>query len=285
MIKIKHSKYKNTGLIYELLVRQIAADTISKSSSPAITILKEHFGGKSALSKELKLYEFISKNKGVSIQKADSILATILEISRRLDREVLKKQKYSLIKDLKESYDLDEFFSIKIGNYKPFAALYCILESYSTQEMVDPNSLVNNRGTLLEHLTNTKIDKSSIKDSLVEEYSKYDKDLKLLTYKILLEKFNSKYSNLLPQQKKILREFITSASSTVRLRTLVNTELVKLKEEIEKLSVLVEDDIIRIKLQETYKGIKLVDKKTTIKDHHLANLMRYYDLLEELKNL
>ena len=58
MKRIKHSKVKNTGLIFELLVKQIAADTLSKKDSNAVEILKNYFTGKSALVREFKLYEF-----------------------------------------------------------------------------------------------------------------------------------------------------------------------------------------------------------------------------------
>ena len=92
-MKVKHSKFRNTGLIFELLVKQIAADTLSKKESPALNILKKHFTGKTALVKEFKLYEFILKNKGIGQNKAESILSTITEISRKLDQKVLKKQK------------------------------------------------------------------------------------------------------------------------------------------------------------------------------------------------
>ena len=284
-MKVKHSKFRNTGLIFELLVKQIAADTLSKKDSPALNILKEHFTGKTALVKEFKLYEFILKNKGVGQNKAESILSTITEISRKLDQKVLKKQKYDLISDIKESYNLDEFFGIQTTDYKALASLYCLLEAQNNNELVDPNLLINFKSTLLEHLTYKKQADDDVKDTLIEEYSKYDKDLKLLTFKILLEKFNDKYKNLLPSQKRILREFITSVNSTAKLRNIVNEELAVIKEEIEKTINKIKDDVIKIKLEEIKKNISPLSNKDKINDSNLVNLMQYYDLVHELKSL
>jgi len=284
-MRIKHSKYKNTGLIFELLVKQIAADTLNKKDSAAVSILKNNFTGRTALVREFKLYEFILKNKSVSQSKAESIVSTIIEVARTIDRKVLKKQKYSLIKEIKESYDLDEFFSISVKDYKPLAALFCLMEAHKVTDVIDPNFLVDNKTTILEHLTKEQQNRKLVRDTLIEEYSKYDKDLKLLTFKILLEKFNSKYGTLLPEQKNILKEFITSVDSSTRLRNVVNEEFKKLKNVLDKIKATVEDEIVSIKLQEITKAIKPVDKTKRVTDDHLVNIMQYYELIKELKLL
>ena len=284
-MRIKHSKYKNTGLIFELLVKQIAADTLDKKDSAAVSILKNNFTGRTALVREFKLYEFILKNKSVSQSKAESIVSTIIEVGRSIDSKVLKKQKYSLIREIKESYDLDEFFSISVKDYKPLAALFCLMEAHKVTDIIDPNFLVDNKTTILEHLTKEQQNKKLVRDTLIEEYSKYDKDLKLLTFKILLEKFNSKYGTLLPEQKNILKEFITSVDSSTRLRNVVNEEFKKLKTVLDKLKATVEDEIVSIKLQEITKAIKPVAKTKRVTDDHLVNIMQYYELIKELKLL
>ena len=284
-MKVKHSKFRNTGLIFELLVKQIAADTLSKKDSPALAILRKHFTGKTVLVKEFKLYEFILKNKGVGQNKAESILSTITEISRKFDQKILKAQKYALISDIKEAYKSDEFFNIQSTDYKALASLYCLLEAQNNNDLVDPNLLINFKSTLLEHLTTKKQNNTDVKDTLIEEYSKYDKDLKLLAFKILLEKFNDKYKDLLPEQKRILREFITSVNSTTKLRTIVNEELELIIKEVKKSTSKVKDKVVLIKLEEITKSIKPLTNKEKISDTHLINLLQYYDLVQELKRL
>ena len=284
-MKIKHSKLRNTGLIFELLVKQIAADTLSKKDSPALAILKKHFTGRPSLSKEFKLYEFILKNNGVKQSKAEAILSTITEISRKLDSQSLKKQKYKLISDIKESYNIDEFFAIQIRDYKPLASLYCLLEAQNSTSLVNPQLLVDFKTTLLEHLTTSPQNENEVKETLIEEYSKYDKDLRLLTFKILLEKFNDNYKNLLPEQKNILKEFITAVNSTKRLHKLVNTEMEKISQLVKEYSEKVKDNIIKIKLDEISKAIVPISSKEKVTDTHLVNLMQYYELVNELKSL
>ena len=283
-MKIKHSKYKNTGLIFELLVKQIAADTLSRKDSPAVKIMKKFYTGKSSLVREFKLYEYILKNKGVSQQKGETILSTITEISLKLDREAVKKQKYDLIAEIKNSYDLDEFFSMKVRDYKALAALYCLMEAQNA-DLADPQTLVDNKMTVLEHLTESKQNEEDVKDALVEEYAKYDKDLRMLTYKILLEKFNGEYSNFLPEQKAILREFINASESQVKLRTLINEELEKISLAVEEMKTKVKNDIAKIKLDEVAKTIKPLTKQTRVNDSHIVNLLQYYELVRELKTL
>ena len=159
------------------------------------------------------------------------------------------------------------------------------MEAHKVSDVINPNFLVDNKTTLLEHLTKEQQNKKEVRDTLIEEYSKYDKDLKLLTFKILLEKFNSKYGKLLPEQKNILKEFITSVDSSTRLRNIVNEELEKLKEVINNLKETVKDEIVAIKLQEIVKTIKPVAKTKRVTDDHLVNIMQYYELVQELKGL
>jgi len=284
-MKIKHLKLRNTGLIFELLVKQIAADTLSSKDSSAVSIIKKFYAGKTTLAKEFKLYEFILKNKNVSTNKADNIVSTITEISRKLNQDTLKKQKYELIAEIKKSYNLEEFFNIQVNEYKPLAALYCLLEAQNNNELVDPEYLVNNRATVLEHLTNTDINKSDVEDTVIQEFAKYDKDLKLLTFKILLEKFNDRYKDFSPEHKNILREFITSVNSTTRLRNVVNEELDKISKAVGNLIPTIKDDVIKIKLQEVARNIIPLTNKVKVSDTHLVNIMQYYDLIKELKTV
>lgn len=283
-MKIKHSKYKNTGLIFELLVKQIAADTLSRKDSPAVKIMKKFYTGKTSLVREFKLYEYILKNKGVSQSKGETIVSTIIEISSKLDRDAVKKQKYDLIAEIKNSYDLDEFFSMKVRDYKALAALYCLMEAQNA-DLADPQTLVDNKMTILEHLTESKQNEEDVKDALVEEYAKYDKDLRMLTYKILLEKFNGEYENFLPEQKAILREFITASESQVKLRSMINEELEKISLAVEEMKTKVADDIAKIKLDEVAKTIKPLGKQVRVNDTHIVNLLQYYELVNELRNL
>ena len=151
-MKIKHSKFKNTGILFELLVRQIASDTISGADSAAIGLVKKYFS-KSELTKEHKLYQALVSTKALTEGKAESLINATLEISSRLNRSALRKEKYNLIKDIREAYGIEEFFKSKINNYSQYAAAYNLIEAHNSLEFVEPSQVIENKVTLLEHIT------------------------------------------------------------------------------------------------------------------------------------
>jgi hypothetical protein len=278
---IKHSKFKNTGILFELLVRRITADTLSGVDSPAVNILKKYFAN-TEVGKEYKLYEAVFKSTSVNESKANAILTTVLESSKKLNRSKLRKEKYNLIKELKEHYNLEELFKTKLSKYKEFASLYTLLEIYNSQDITNPNQIIDNKVTLLEHLTSKDVNKDGVKDDILEEFKSYDKDLRILTYRVLLEKFNDKYSSLSNRQKYILKEFINSVDSTPRLKEFYSSEVEYIKETLNKEISKTKDETTKIKLQEVYKLVKDLDKKSSIKSDNLVDLLQYHSLLEEL---
>lgn len=281
-MKVRHSKYKNTGLLFELLVKQVASDTLNNTDSAAIKLIKKYFTGKTALAKELKIYEFVIKNNKVSSAKAEVIISSLLELSSKIDRVAIKKQKYNLVKDIKESFNEADLFTIKVPHYKALAATYCLIEAHTNPDVANPEILIENKTTVLEHLTGAQQVEQEVKESLIETYSHYEEDLRLLTYKILLEKFNGAYTDLLPEQKHLLREFISSVDSNNKLLTLVNEQLTIVKNSIKAATMIVDDKVVGLKLQEISNNIAPLKKGTKIDDSHLLNLMQYHQLLHEV---
>ena len=280
-MNIKHSKYKNTGILFELLVRQITADTLSGKTSKAASILKKFFV-KTELGKEYKLYETLLKHTSLTEGKAEIVISTIVETSKNLNRGALKRQKYNLINEIKKHYNLDEFFKTQLPNYKSQAALYTLVEIYNSDQLSNPDQIINNRIALLEHLTTTPVSKEKVKEYLLEEFSSYDKDLRILTYKVLLEKFNEKYTSLSDMQKEILKEFITSVDNTPRLKEFYNNKIEEIKTRLNKLTEDVKDKAIQIKLTEVNNLLKPLGKTSSVGNDDLVNLLQYCELLEEL---
>ena len=280
-MKIKHSKYKNTGILFELLVRQITADTLRGNESPAIDILKKYFV-KTGLGREYKLYESILKSKVVSESRATLFINTTLDNSKKFNRGSLRKQKYNLINEIKNHYDLDTFFSAKIKNYKELATLYTLIEGINSVDSTDTNQLVNNKITLLEYLTKQEVSTEQ-KDIVLEEFSTYDKDTRILTYKILLERFNDKYENLTSEQKQVLKEFIESVESTPGLRNFYNSKINELKNTLAENSKNIKDKVTKIKINEISKFLVELDKTDKVGDDNLVDLLQYYELVKEIK--
>tara|TARA_Y100000389_G_scaffold54474_1_gene50355 strand:+ start:3401 stop:4258 length:858 start_codon:yes stop_codon:yes gene_type:complete len=281
-MKFKHSKYKNTGILFELLVRQITADTLSGKNSPATGIMKKYFV-KSELSKEYKLYEILFKKVGLTEGKADVVVSTLLESSQKLNKSSLKREKYNLINEIKKHYNLNEFFKTKLPHYKVQASLYLLMEIYNHNKLSNPTTIIDHKVTLLEHLTSQSIDKNQVKDNLIEEFKSYDKDLRILTYRVLLEKFNGKYDALNTQQKIVLKEFIESVDSNPALKEFYNSKVNEIKTTLLELNKGVKNKTTQIKLKETINIIVEADKNAKINDNHLVNLLQYYSLIEELQ--
>jgi hypothetical protein len=281
-MNIKHSKYKNTGILFELLVRQVTADTLNGNQSPALNIIKKFFV-KSELGKELKLYETLTKSKKINESRSNLLIQTLLESSKKLNKKTLKREKYNLINEIKKHYNLDEFFKTKLPNYKTQAAFYTLIEAQSSIEMINPDQIVANKYSILEHLTLGPVNPEKVKDEVLEEFQTYDKDVRMLTYKILLEKFNGKYSDLYPSQKEILKEFITSVDSTPKLRTFYNNRIQQLKEELAIISNTILDKAVQIKLNEVLPLIVEIEKNQPIKNENIVDLLQYCELVEELK--
>ena len=283
-MKIKHSKFKNTGILFELLVRQIASDTVSGKDSAAVGLVKKYFS-KSELAKEYKLYQALVGTKALTEGKAESLINATLEISSRLNRSALRKEKYNLIKDIREAYDLEEFFKSKINNYTQYAAAYNLIEAHNSLEFVEPSHVIENKVTLLEHITRKEVNKTDVKDRVLEEYAKMDKGTRILAYKMLLEKFNEKYGDMSPAQKSVLKEYINNISNTVKLREFVNESTTAIKAQIAQLSKTVVDKTIQIKLNEVATLLKPLDKNQSVKDDNIIALLQFHQLIEELKSV
>lgn len=278
----KHSKFKNTGILFELLVRQVTSDMMSNQDSKAVRIIKKHFNGTEIL-KEYNLYNTILKAPKLSEGKAESLLNTVVQESKKLDKDLLNKEKYQLIKEIKRYYDVENFFKAKIDNYKASAAIYTLFEAARAKELTDTKQLVTSKITLLEHITGEFLDAKKVEKEAVQEFLNEDKDIRILAYKLIVEKYNEAYSELSQDQKDILKEYINNVSDTKQLKAYLNTKIQEAKTQLVKLVPIVKDKVLEIKLKEVIKLAKPITERQSIKDEHLVSIMQYFELVKELK--
>lgn len=278
-MKIKHSKYKNAGIIFELLTRQITSDTLSGSSTKALSLLQKHFNSKSEILKEYKIYHTLSSKKYESESNATILIDTLIEAHSKLNKTQIRKEKYNLIKEIKSTYDINDFFKAKISNYKVMASIFNLIENKDAK----PLSIVSSKVTLVEHITAPSVDDKP--RTIVEDYSKEDKHTRLLAYKILLNKFNEKYKGLGENQQSLLEKYVTNVTNSPALKSYINQEISKLEQTLTELSTKVSDRTVEIKINEVKGLIQPLDKQTSVKDDHVINLLNYYELVNELKSL
>lgn len=283
-MQIKHSKYKNTGILFELLVRQITTDTLDGKDSPAKDILKKYFV-KTELGKEYKLYETLLKRTTLTEVKANIVISTLMDSSVSLNRGIIKRQKYNLINEIQNYYDLNKFFNHKLPSYKVYAAFYTLLEITNSQQSLNPEQIITNKVTILEHLTAAPIKENKLRDEVMEEIEKSDKDVRFLTYRIVLEKFNEKYDSLNNNQKLVLKEYINSVDNTPRLKEFYLDKINEIKNRLSSLNKKTKNKTTQIKINEIINVIQTPTKNAKITDNDLVDLLQYYDLINELETV
>ena len=279
----KHSKIRNTGILFELLTRQITVDVLNNDEKAAAAkILKEFFNKKTQLGKEYELYRVLTTENYTSEIKANHLVDAVVKARQKLNSSQLKREKYNLIKEIKKNYNVSDFFMSRIPNYKVNASIYKIFDvDYDS----NPAGETESRYTIVEHVTRKQITNKKKDKELVEGYKKQEKDLRLLAYGILVEKFNKKYRSLSKQQKKLLKEYINNISNTNSLKEFIESETIRVKSKLQSLLPKVNDKVTKIKLNEAVNQAETLMKGRIVEDKLVVTLMRYYQLVKELENV
>jgi hypothetical protein len=287
MKQIKHSKFRNTGFLFELLVRQVTSDILNNRKGIAEGLLKKYFNSKTELSNELKLYQFIVSERYNNENRAERFVDAVVESRKKLDEKKILKEKYNLIKEIKDNYSIDEFLRSQIPNYKVLASVYKIFEyKINDSQNYDPKDFVNTKYTLVEHLTGkTPTVKTITESTIATELKKEDKEIQLLSYKMLVDSFNQKYSNLNDKQKGLLKEYINSFTNSDNLKVHFTSEVKSLIKEFKSAATKINDKVTKIKLAETINQLNKISNITKVKDNHITSLMMCYELEKELTDV
>lgn len=281
--KAKHSKFKNSGVLFELLTRQITADILAgRDESFTKNLMFKYFNESTALGKEFQLYNFVVSQSSKNSESADRILNVVLQTRSKLNERELTSQKYNLVKEIKEKFNIDEFLKNKIPNYKLYASIYKLFENQGADEVkFDVEEILEAREFVVENLTKERKNE----EQALDVYSSQPAEVKLLAYKFLIENFNKKYSSLLPSQKALLKEYITNVSNTNKFTEFVNKEYKKVSDLLKERSILVKHDVIKIKLNETIAQLSNKTLTGIVKENQLTALLSAYELIEELNKL
>ena len=283
--RVKHSKIKNTGILFELISRQITVDVMNgDDKSKSVEMLKKFFNEKTELGKENQLYQVLLKENYNSSHKAEKLVDAVVKARQKLQNKKLRTEKYNLIKEIKKNYVVEDFFRARIPNYKVYASIYkkFIVE---TTPITNPSEEVESTFSIIEHITRNKSKPKNTESQVLTEFKGEDKDLRLLSYQLMVDNFNGKYKKLNSMQRNLLKEYINNISNTNSLREFINGEVKKVKEILNKILPKVDDDITKIKLSEAIKQVDTIKKGKIVKDKQVVSLMRYYELIKELHNV
>jgi len=286
MKQIKHSKYKNTGLLFELLTRQVTVDTIDGvKENIALDILKKYFNKKTELHKEYHLYDALMKKKINSEVRAQKFIDKVVETRQRIDIDKLEDEKYNLVGEIKDNYNIKEFLSTPINNYKTLASVYTLFEANNLNEAVNVSQIQECNDTLLDFIMRENDDAHKRKNSILENFEKQDEEIRMLAYKLIVEKFNKKYSGLNTKQKKLLREYINNLSNTNNLREYVNKEVDSLKKSLVEYKEKITSNVTKIKMKEALKLLDEIKRGNVVKNNQLQALLYYYEMESDLKRI
>tara|TARA_R110000868_G_scaffold185647_1_gene427647 strand:- start:495 stop:1349 length:855 start_codon:yes stop_codon:yes gene_type:complete len=281
--KTKHSKIRNTGILFELLTRQITVDVLNNDKKgSAANILKSFFNKNTELGKEYELYRVLTVENYKSETKANHLVDAVINARLKLNESSLKREKYNLIKEVRSKYDINNFFMARIPNYKVNASIFKL---FSTKDDLKPQAETESRFTIVENITRKNLSAKKKENVVVEGYRKQEKDLRLLAYGILIEKFNKKYSNLSSKQRNLLKAYINNISNTNSLKEFIETETIEVKKELQSHLPKVSDKVTKIKLKEAINQAETLMKGRIVEDKQVVTLMRYYELVKELKNV
>jgi hypothetical protein len=286
MHKAKHSKFRNTGILFELLTRQVTSDILSgKDESFAKNILFKYFSESKELGKELQLYNFLVNEVAKDETQAEKYIEIVLKQRDKLNQKSLTSEKYNLIKEIKDVYPINDLFKSSIKNYKVLASIYKIFENHGDKNSkFDVKEIVTSRTCIVENLCGIKKVNKETEDEMINVYKQQNEEVRLLSYKILVESLNEKYKDLDSNQKNLLKEYINSISNTNSLKTLIDSEVTNVKKQLVELTNKISDDVIKIKINETVKQLDNVKKFNLVKDNQVMVLLLSYELIKEIKN-
>jgi len=283
--RVKHSKIKNTGILFELLSRQITVDVMNDDgNSKSVEVLKKFFNEKTELGKENQLYQVLLKENYNSTRKAEKLVDAVIRAREKLQNKKLRSEKYNLIKEIKKNYVVEDFFRARIPNYKVYASIFKTFLAETTP-VFDPKEEVDSNFSIIEHITRNKVKPRDTDSQVISEFKKEDKDLRLLSYQLMVDNFNGKYKSLNSMQRNLLKQYVNNISNTNLLREFVDSEVGKIKKILFKFLPMVTDKITKIKLTEAIKQTDSLQKGKIVKDKQVVALMRYYELIKELHNV
>ena len=283
--RVKHSKIKNTGILFELLSRQITVDVMNgDDKSKSVEVLKKYFNEKTELGKENQLYQVLLKENYNSSRKAEKLVDAVIRAREKLQNKKLRNEKYNLIKEIKKNYTVEDFFRARIPNYKVYASIYKTFLAETTP-VFDPKEEVDSNFSIIEHITRNKVKSKNTDSQIISEFKEEDKDLRLLSYQLMVDNFNGKYKSLNSMQRNLLKEYVNNISNTNSLREFVDSEVMKIKKILSKFLPRIDDKVTKIKLTEAIKQSDTLSKGKIVKDKQVVALMRYYELIKELHNV
>lgn len=275
----KHSKLKNTGVLYELLTRQVAVDIINSKPPVALNLIKRFFNKNSELAKEYSIYQSIINNRGLDATKSSVLLESIKDSYSSINTKKIQEEKYRLIEEINKSYD-NNFWSARVDSYKLHASVFHLLESINGSQFSDPLKLAESKLTIMEHLMETK-EKTEI-DTILEDYRKYNDVQRKYIFQQMSSHVQKRLANMNTAQRNFMLDYMTFGTG-VKMTAIINENIDRLKKQLLEHSYSA-DDPTRVKLKEVVHQLNHI-KSNRANDADIIRILEHMDLVDELNNI
>jgi hypothetical protein len=249
--------------------------------------MKEHFHSKTELGKELQLYRTFFNTKKITEGKAFNVLDLVIGSRKQLNEKLLSTQKFLLIKEIKKHCDLKEFMAGRVPSYKVYASIYKLFEgALSKDDVENLDDIISSRFVVVEHLKGELNDEPLIKESVYSNSMRdQPEEIRHLSYKFLLERFNEKYSNFSEKQKSLLREYINNGTNVEKFGQYIRQQAVELKILINQNINKISDDVTKIKINEVISQLDNIKQKPLIRDNYITALLIAHQISSELSEM
>lgn len=200
----RHNKKRNTGLLYEFLVRTISDAIIEgnkKKRDQALSIIRKHFVPGSELHKEFRLFHSLAATTVKSASVADSILEAARKASAKCDNKELDYEKSLLIRSINHNINENKFYDRRVPEYKIYATIQTLLNEWRDDNTTDIVQIAEFEHQLKEWLLQNK------EVTKLEEVVDGSGDP--LVERLMIKKLNERYKdNLTEAQSNIIRSYI-----------------------------------------------------------------------------
>lgn len=285
MAKYTHSKYKNTYLIFEFLIRQLTNEMMSGvaiKESNAYQIIQKNFSS-GLLKEELTLYQALVDNKLSKTYSAEILLNECIKRYKSLNKRKLDAMRYNLVKKIKECYDIDKLFSTQVEQYKEAGSVYFLFETVKNRDILNESKFA---GDIMGNLLSPKEKKKSIQIfECIKEASQEDREM---AFKMMVNSFNKKFSSALNEnQKEFIQDYTYNHTNE---NGWIKKHLNRIKRSIISESKNLDDsiygqNILKIKLKECVKVIDYIAKKKVLNEDDHTKVIQSYKLIDQLNEL
>lgn len=277
MIKMKHNKKRNVGIVYEQLLNYIASNVVNDKkdmAKKAVKIIERRFNKNTELYKEFRLFNALANTNSTTTEVAAGILVEAKRAARRINKDKLRKEKSLLIKDINYQLKETSFFHNKLDNFRCYASIQVLINEWCKEDTADLKKLVEYEKLIIESLV-----KEKPVDIINHDVEKSDK----LVFKIMAEKINKKYNKTLTnEQKDIIKHYAIYQDNPEKIKLYLAEVKNKTMDYLKEYQNNLNNQVLLSKIDRVYENVDNLNE-SDISEENIKKFLTITNLKEELK--